>query len=466
MELYKEYLQIKTDNMTKEEEYLNRNKKSHILMLNPIFISSFIIAILLYQYFNFSQEESKVIGSILSYILNFIAIFSLIMYTIKRISFMNKTNFNLKEDENMKSTGKLNRKWGKTALSILNFTLLKGVFAYYLLGYILAVAIYLKTGMEAVIGLLIVADDMLVWRISILLVVIICISLFLEFRRYIFKEYLEIIMDDLIKGDIEVARKSIRKTLRQRYMWGENNIVAFREIDSMINKLDVKGREVDVKTKERLELITNASHDIKTPLTSIISYSKILQRKDLKEEERKEYLKILKMKALGMKKLMDELKEASEENVILNIQEINLEELIRNSFENNKEKFIEKDITINFKSNCSNSYVKVDKNKTERIFQNIISNIYKYARENSEVNIEINNLDNCKSISIENLMKDRLELGEEELTKRFVRGDKSRNTEGNGLGLSIVKRFMEIQKGSLSIKIKDNKFKVILKFYN
>lgn len=274
-----------------------------------------------------------------------------------------------------------------------------------------------------------------------------------------------------------------------------------REMSHCIN--DILGGfsnaiEQGVKSERmKAELITNVSHDIKTPLTSIINYVDLLKKEEIKNEKAKEYIEILDAKSQRLKRLIEDLVEASKAstgNLTLNIAKINLEELVKQSIGEFQEKFDEKGLEIIFQvrkekagkidrleqngkienidklskianiSKTEKLCVQADSRYMYRIIENIFNNICKYALENSRIYIDLENKENQIFLAVKNISKERLNISEEELLQRFVRGDKARNTEGSGLGLSIAKSLTELQKGIFELKIDGDLFKVMLEF--
>lgn len=222
---------------------------------------------------------------------------------------------------------------------------------------------------------------------------------------------------------------------------------------------------------ERLktELITNVSHDIKTPLTSIINYVDLLKEEDIQNEQVKQYINILDQKSQRLKKLIEDLVEASKVssgNVKLNIEEINLKELLKQTTGEFEDKFKQKKLIIDIDLPDEDIIIKADNRYIYRIIENLFSNITKYAMENSRVYIDLRKLGNKIKLEIKNVSKDKLNISSEELMQRFVRGDKSRYTEGSGLGLSIAESLTEIQGGKFSIDIDGDLFKVIIIWNN
>lgn len=220
---------------------------------------------------------------------------------------------------------------------------------------------------------------------------------------------------------------------------------------------------------ERLktELITNVSHDIKTPLTSIINYVDLLKKEDIRNEKANEYIEILDSKSQRLKKLIEDLVEASKVstgNVKLQIEKINIVELLNQAIGEFEDKFEVKKLEILLEAKESEIYILADSRYMYRIVENLFSNISKYALENSRVYIDIIKKSNEVYIEIKNISKEKLNISAEELMQRFVRGDKSRTTEGSGLGISIAQNLTEIQKGVFNLKLDGDLFRVELIF--
>lgn len=185
---------------------------------------------------------------------------------------------------------------------------------------------------------------------------------------------------------------------------------------------------------ERLkaELITNVSHDIKTPLTSIINYVDLLKKEEIENEKAKEYMEVLDNKSQRLKKLTEDLLEASKAssgNVKLNMEKINIAELIKQSIGEFEDKFQSKNLQIVTNIPEKEIYIHADNRYMYRIIENIFSNVSKYSMEHSRVYIDVLPKDQKVQIAVKNISKDVLNISEEELMQRFVRGDKSRTTE-------------------------------------
>lgn len=218
---------------------------------------------------------------------------------------------------------------------------------------------------------------------------------------------------------------------------------------------------------ERLktELITNVSHDLRTPLTSIITYVDLLKEEKDPEKQMK-YINVLDQKSNRLKILTDDLFEMSKlksGNIQTEKSKIDLVDLINQGLGEYEKSIDESD--LEFKLNFSNEeyiYVNADGNLIWRSIDNIFSNIFKYALENSRVYIDIESKDKHVVLTFKNISKNGLNISAEELLERFTRGDEARSSEGSGLGLSIAKSLIEVQNGSLDIIIDGDLFKVII----
>ncbi len=220
---------------------------------------------------------------------------------------------------------------------------------------------------------------------------------------------------------------------------------------------------------ERLktELITNVSHDIKTPLTSIINYVDLLKKEDINDAKIEQYIAILDKKSQRLKKLIEDLVEASKVssgNVKLNVENINLKELLNQAIGEFEDRFQKKNLKVDLDIPKSDIIIEADNRYMYRIIDNLFSNISKYAMENTRIYIRLQKNDKNIELEMKNISATRLNISADELMQRFVRGDKSRYTEGSGLGLSIAESLTEIQGGSFKISIDGDLFKVLLKW--
>lgn len=227
---------------------------------------------------------------------------------------------------------------------------------------------------------------------------------------------------------------------------------------------------VDEKVKsERLktELIANVSHDIKTPLTSIINYVDLLKKENLNNKTAEDYLDVLSGKAWRLKTLIEDLVEASKASsgtLVLNLECLNLVELVRQSLGEFEDKFVDHRIEPVLTVSQEPLYIMADGRSTYRIIENIFSNVVKYALSGTRAYINIYAEEDMAVVSVKNISAAKLNISSEELMERFVRGDSSRNTEGSGLGLSISKSLAAVQEATFDIELDGDLFKAVLKF--
>lgn len=219
--------------------------------------------------------------------------------------------------------------------------------------------------------------------------------------------------------------------------------------------------------KMRSDLIANVSHDLKTPLTSIITYTDLLKDETLSKEKREQYLQTLDQKAQRLKVLIEDLFEmskASSGNITMNLQEVEVTSLMKQTLLELEDKIQDANLMIRRQFPTHKVILKLDSERTFRVFDNLILNMTKYAMPGTRAYIEILDQSEVVQIVFKNMSADELCVSAQELTERFVRGDQSRHTEGSGLGLAISKSFVELQGGSLDIQIDGDLFKVIITF--
>ncbi|MCM1285086.1 MAG: HAMP domain-containing histidine kinase [Acetobacter sp.] len=216
----------------------------------------------------------------------------------------------------------------------------------------------------------------------------------------------------------------------------------------------------------RTELITNVSHDLKTPLTSIINYVDLLSKCDINDEKAQSYIKVLDEKGAKLKRLIDDLIEASKVtsgNVSVNLAPINLTELCLQATVDVQDDFDKAGLSLIIKSDETSNMIIADGPKTFRIVENLLSNARKYSAVSTRVYVSTYEEKGFGVFEIKNISAQPLDISADELTERFVRGDKSRNKEGNGLGLSIAKELTKLQNGELEITIDGDLFKARVK---
>lgn len=220
---------------------------------------------------------------------------------------------------------------------------------------------------------------------------------------------------------------------------------------------------------ERLkaELLTNVSHDIKTPLTSIINYVDLLKKEPMESEKAVEYIQILDTKSQKLKTLIQDLIEASKissGNIEYEMVPLKLHELMVQMIAEYEDKFQEHCLKVVYDNTVKDAVILADSRRMWRVMENLFSNIYKYASEGTRVYIEVTQAEDEILAVIKNISAKEINIQADKLTERFVRGDTSRNTEGGGLGLAIAQSLVVGQGGTLQILLDGDLFKVILHF--
>lgn len=238
-----------------------------------------------------------------------------------------------------------------------------------------------------------------------------------------------------------------------------------RDVENMQNGLKTAVNEAIKGERMKTELITNVSHDLKTPLTSIINYVDLLGRCDITDETAKEYIGVLSDKSEKLKKLIEDLVEASKAstgNIKITKIKMNLYELAVQAVGEHEDALAERGIEVRINTPEKQPVVLADNQKTWRIIDNLFSNVKKYSLKGTRAYITVDEKDGWGRFSIKNVSEKALDISPDELTQRFVRGDASRSTEGSGLGLSIAKSLCELQGGRFTIEIDGDLFKATL----
>jgi len=215
----------------------------------------------------------------------------------------------------------------------------------------------------------------------------------------------------------------------------------------------------------KTELITNVSHDLKTPLTAIITYVDLLKKEGITEEERKNYIDTLDKKSQRLRVLIEDLFEVSKattDNITMNFDEVDLVSLIKQVRLENEDKIQESMLDFRWNLPEEKSILLLDPQRTFRIIDNLVQNTLKYSMPHSRVYIELKDMGEEVFLSFKNMSATEMNFSPEEITERFVRGDLSRNTEGSGLGLAIAQSFTELQNGTFKVETDGDLFKVLI----
>lgn len=244
--------------------------------------------------------------------------------------------------------------------------------------------------------------------------------------------------------------------------------------DDIVEDINEIGKTINIAVEERLksesmknELITNVSHDLKTPLTAIINYISLMKKEDIQPKHLKDYVQVLDKRSQRLKILIEDLFEASKigsNNIELNLEENDINQLLTQTLVEMEDYINESKLDFIVNTPDKEVYILADGKKTFRVFENIISNILKYSLEKTRVYIDLVESDKKVHISFKNISKYQLNFDPDEITERFTRGDLSRNTEGSGLGLAIAKGLVQAQGGELKVDIIGDLFVVNIDF--
>ena len=302
----------------------------------------------------------------------------------------------------------------------------------------------------------------LLWYWGLAALIIYSVILFLLLRKYVRK-----IQDQyqlLLQATNELAQGNLNGTIPE-------DLCVFEPFREEIDKIRTgfrKAVDEEVKsTKMKTDLITNVSHDLKTPLTAIITYVDLLKDPNLPAEDQKKYIQILDQKANRLKLLIEDLFEiskATSKTVQLNIVDVDIVSLLRQVKLELQDKIEATDLLFRWQLPEEKVVLPLDSQRTYRVFENLLVNITKYAMPHTRVYITMEDTENHVKISMKNISATELNFNPSEITERFVRGDASRNTEGSGLGLAIAKSFTELQGGRLEVFTDADLFTVEITF--
>ncbi len=272
-------------------------------------------------------------------------------------------------------------------------------------------------------------------------------------------------------GDVNKIAQNVRGIVEGRSVEDVSikGISSFKAFAEDVNKLKqgVKVSQREQVKSERLktELITNVSHDLRTPLTSIITYADLLKSNDLSEEDRNSYIEIIDRKSKRLKVLIDDLFEASKMatgNIELTKSKVDIVQLLQQALAEHDEKIATSDLHFRVSNDDQPIEAVVDGQKLWRVFDNLIGNILKYSLPHSRVYIGVKNRPDTIEITFKNVSQFELGDNVDELFERFKRGDQSRHTEGSGLGLAIAKSIIDLHEGEMDIDVDGDLFKVTI----
>lgn len=273
-------------------------------------------------------------------------------------------------------------------------------------------------------------------------------------------------MQQLKKGGAELAAGNFEHSIDTEKMYWE-----FRQHGENLNCIsEGMSRAVNERMKSerfKTELITNVSHDIKTPLTSIINYVDLLEKEELENEAAQEYIEVLERQSGRLKKLIQDLIEASKAstgNLAVHLECLDAGVFLVQTVGEFEEKTLGAKLELVIAKPGEAIYIMADSRHFWRVIDNLMNNICKYAQQNTRVYINLEEADGKAVMTFRNTSKYPLNISSEELMERFVRGDSSRNTEGSGLGLSIARSLMELMGGTFELFVDGDLFKVVLKF--
>lgn len=273
-------------------------------------------------------------------------------------------------------------------------------------------------------------------------------------------------LDKIIKGTKEIKNGNINHKIEVK---GKDTLAIFAQdinnlSEGLENAIDEKFRSERMKA----ELITNVSHDLKTPLTSIINYVDLIKKEEnIEPEYLKDYINVLDNKSKRLKVLIEDLFEASKAssgNIELNIEKLDLNQLLRQSIGENEEKISKANLDLKVNLPKEQIYINCDGKRMYRVFENLLINISKYSLHNTRVYIDMKLEEEKVYISFKNISAYELNFEADEIIERFKRGDLARNTEGSGLGLAIARDLVELQGGDFDIQIDGDLFKVNVVF--
>lgn len=296
--------------------------------------------------------------------------------------------------------------------------------------------------------------------------VLVVILLPIDIVAFVYLVYQTIGKKKIKQGISQIAHGEIDYKIDTTGLSGEQKEVA--ELVNVIGTGLNKAVEKSVKNERlKTDLITNVSHDIKTPLTSIINYVELLKQENFEDPKIRRYIEVLEQKSQRLKTLTEDVVEASKVssgNISLDMMNLNLVEMIQQTSGEFQEKFAARNLEEVLNLPEEEAMICVDGRRTWRVLENIYNNAAKYAMEGSRIYADLTVLEDQVLFTLKNVSAYPLNISADELTERFIRGDISRSTEGSGLGLSIAKTLTEMQKGQFELYLDGDLFKVTIRF--
>lgn len=296
--------------------------------------------------------------------------------------------------------------------------------------------------------------------------VLFVILLPIDIVAFVYLVYQTIGKKKIKQGISQIAHGEIDYKIDTTGLSGEQKEVA--ELVNVIGTGLNKAVEKSVKNERlKTDLITNVSHDIKTPLTSIINYVELLKQENFEDPKIRRYIEVLEQKSQRLKTLTEDVVEASKVssgNISLDMMNLNLVEMIQQTSGEFQEKFAARNLEEVLNLPEEEAMICVDGRRTWRVLENIYNNAAKYAMEGSRIYADLTVLEDQVLFALKNVSAYPLNISADELTERFIRGDISRSTEGSGLGLSIAKTLTEMQKGQFELYLDGDLFKVTIRF--
>lgn len=301
-----------------------------------------------------------------------------------------------------------------------------------------------------------------IWFFGIPVVILYSVILFFIIRKYV----------DKISEKYSKLREATSKIAEGNLdVKIEEDLGLFEPFKGDLEKIQCgfkKAVDEEVKSQRmKTDLISNVSHDLKTPLTAIITYADLLKDENISDEKRKQYIETLDRKAQRLQVLIENLFEVSKAtsgNITLNIENIDVVSLMKQTLFELEDKLEKASLLVRKNMPKEKVILPLDSQRTFRVFENLIINITKYAMPNTRVFIDIIENEDDVAIIMKNMAAEEITFNVDTIAERFVRGDESRNTEGSGLGLAIAKSFVELQGGTFNISVDGDLFKVKIVF--